>query len=80
MTTSHPRSFVDEYAELAIVVQDEPLIRAVSRDSDDDHVLACAIAGDCEIIVTGDDDLLELKMPHGIRILTATVFLAELDL
>src|SRR6266404_1043499 len=37
------RSLVDEYAELASVVDEGPLMTAISRDSDDDHVLACAI-------------------------------------
>jgi predicted nucleic acid-binding protein len=41
----------------------------VCRDPDDDWVLATAIAGDAEVIVTGDDDLLTLHRQQGAAIL-----------
>ena len=45
---------VENYARLAEVVTSEPLPAAVSPDPDDDHILACAIAGKAELIVSGD--------------------------
>lgn len=33
----------------------------VSRDADDDAVLACALAARADLVVSGDDDLLSLK-------------------
>jgi len=36
-------------------------IKGVCRDSDDDNILACALAAKAEYLVTGDADLLELK-------------------
>lgn len=74
------RFLVEAYAELATVVGTKPLDALTSRDADDDEVLACAVAGSCEIIVTGDNDLLVLKEYRGIRILTTTQILAELKL
>ena len=56
-----------------------PLPAPVSRDPDDDAVLATALAGRAEIIVTGDDDLLVLKAYQGIRILSPRGFLEFLD-
>jgi putative PIN family toxin of toxin-antitoxin system len=41
----------------------------VSRDRDDDQVLAAAVEGGAEVIVTGDADLLVLTTHEGIRIL-----------
>lgn len=45
------------------------------RDPDDDWVLATALAGKCECVVTGDRDLLDLKEHAGIRILRPRDFL-----
>ena len=51
----------------------------VCRDKDDDVVLATAIAGKADVIVTGDDDLLVLKKFRGIRILSPRQFLELLN-
>lgn len=58
------------YRRLASTVAVKPLAQAVSRDSDDDAVLACALAARAAIIVTGDDDLLILGKFMEIPILT----------
>jgi predicted nucleic acid-binding protein len=42
-------------------------------------VLATALAGKADVIVTGDDDLLVLKQFRGIRILSPRQFLESLD-
>jgi predicted nucleic acid-binding protein len=42
----------------------------VSRDADDDAVLACALAARADLVVSGDDDLLSLKSFNGILIVT----------
>ena len=49
----------------------------VSRDPDDDNILATAVAGNCECIITGDKDLLVLKQFEGIKILTPREFSDE---
>lgn len=46
----------------------------VSPDPDDDNILATAIAGECEYIVTGDKDLLVLKDFKGVRIVNPREF------
>ena len=51
----------------------------VCRDKTDDIVLATALAGKADVIVTGDDDLLVLKEFRGIRILSPRQFLQLLD-
>ncbi|MBI2036154.1 putative toxin-antitoxin system toxin component, PIN family [Candidatus Microgenomates bacterium] len=43
----------------------------VSRDPDDNRVLEAAGEGDCDFIITGDQDLLELGKYQKIKILTA---------
>lgn len=47
------------------------LTKRISRDPDDDHVLACALAAKADLIVSGDRDLLTLKSFREIPIVTA---------
>jgi putative PIN family toxin of toxin-antitoxin system len=65
--------------EQAEIVAPASLGERVCRDRDDDVVLATAVAGKADIIVTGDDDLLALKKFRGIRILSPRKFLEFLD-
>jgi putative PIN family toxin of toxin-antitoxin system len=58
------------YRRHALWVEARPLPRPVCRDPDDDWVLATAIAGEAEVVVTGDPDLLDLESHQGIRIVT----------
>jgi len=62
---------VEDYRRLAVLVEPQPLPAPVSRDPDDDHVLACALAAEVTLIVSGDDDLLSLGRFRDIRILAA---------
>lgn len=59
------------------VVRVPPVIRA---DPSDDHVLACAVAGHADMIVSGDHDLLDLKQHRAIPILPLRDFLTRLKL
>lgn len=54
----------------SIVVSPEVPDAGVSRDPDDDNILAAAVAGNCRCIVTGDKDLLSLVEYCGIAILS----------
>jgi putative PIN family toxin of toxin-antitoxin system len=67
------------YAEEATVVKPKPLAKPVCRDSDDDEVLATAIAAEAEIILTGDKDLLVLKEFQGIKIFSPRRFIEWVD-
>ena len=67
------------YADLCEFVEPQPLGERVCRDEDDDVVLATALAGKADVIVTGDEDLLVLKKFRGIEILSPRQFLKLLD-
>lgn len=51
------------------------LSNPVSRDADDDNILATAVTGNCDCIITGDNDLLVLKRFEEIGILSPRGFL-----
>lgn len=58
------------YTELVTLVTPAPIPPTVLNDLDDDHVLACALASNAELIVSGDRDLLSLKTFRSIPIIT----------
>jgi putative PIN family toxin of toxin-antitoxin system len=51
----------------------------ICRDRDDDRILACAVVGDADAIVSGDRDLLALKQVGNIAILTPAMLLEHLE-
>ncbi len=57
-----------------LIVKPEKFAVSISRDPDDDIILATAITGQCQCIITGDKDLLVLKGYQGISILKPKQF------
>jgi len=71
--------FVALVATLSELVELPEEIPPICRDPDDDRVIACAVVGRADVIVSGDKDLLDLGEVGGIPILTAVQFLARLE-
>ena len=59
----------------AEIVEAPDLPQQVSRDQDDDKFIACAIAAECDYVVSGDKDLLEVSGYRGVDIVTPREFL-----
>ncbi|MDX6405769.1 MAG: uncharacterized protein QOH70_3224 [Blastocatellia bacterium] len=59
------------------VVPASKLESQVCRDPDDDNILAAALSGNCDCIITGDKDLLVLKVYEGINIFSPRDFLSN---
>jgi putative PIN family toxin of toxin-antitoxin system len=57
------------------VVPASKLESQVCRDPDDDNILAAAVSGNCDCIITGDKDLLVLKKYEGVEIFSPRDFL-----
>jgi uncharacterized protein len=74
------RDLIEGYSALATVIETKPIEPVILHDPDDDAVLACALAAECEKIISGDEDLIALKQYQEIRILTATEFLEGISL
>jgi predicted nucleic acid-binding protein len=51
----------------------------VCRDPDDDELLALALAAQVELIVSGDDDLLDLHSFEGVAIVTPAEALRRVE-
>lgn len=65
------------YRQHAAWCEPARLAKAVSPDPDDDWVLATAVAGDAEAIVSGDADLLTLDSYSGIQLLSPRQFVSR---
>jgi uncharacterized protein len=74
------RELVDGYAALAEIVEPASIEAVVVRDPDDDAVIACAVASESEVIVSGDDDLLSIRQYGEIRMISAADLVDELNL
>jgi predicted nucleic acid-binding protein len=61
------------------VVTPASIRRTVPDDPDDDHVLACALAAQADLIVSGDAHLRNLKRYQGMRIVAAVEALAMIS-
>jgi predicted nucleic acid-binding protein len=57
------------------LVSASKLPNPVCRDPDDDNILAAAISGKCDCIITGDKDLLVLNQHEGVDIFNPRDFL-----
>ena len=74
-----PAPFLDWIERVALLVEPSPLGKRRSRDVKDDPFLACALACRAEFIVTKDKDLLALKKPFGVDIVTPRDFYRKLE-
>ena len=74
----HPEA-AEAVVELLTLLSDQVEPQRVSwrasRDPKDDPFVACALQGDADYIVTGDQDLLTLKAFRGVQMVTAETFL-----
>ncbi|MBM3342990.1 MAG: putative toxin-antitoxin system toxin component, PIN family [Betaproteobacteria bacterium] len=59
---------VERYLSIAALTASATIDGAVIADPDDDHVIACALAAQADLIVSGDSHLLNLKHYQNIRI------------
>lgn len=62
----------------ATVIPGRLKIPPTARDPDDDHILACAVEGHADYVVSGDEDLLSLERYEGIPIVSPAAFAAIL--
>ncbi len=78
ISTKFPQIDISKILELFIlnaeIIDTGALKIRASKDPEDDKFIECAVAGECEIIVSGDKHLLNLVTYQGIEILTPREF------
>ena len=73
-----PHNVLSWYYETVEIIEPAPLGKRRSRDKNDDPYLACALAVRADVIVTRDDDLLVMKKPFGVEIISPRELLLRL--
>jgi predicted nucleic acid-binding protein len=68
------------YAALTTVVVPAIIRRVIIDDPDDDAVLACAVAGKVDLVVSGDPHLVKLVQYEGIPIVAPAEAVERLGL
>ena len=69
--------FLALFATSALFVQPRPLPRAAVSDPADDKFFACALAGDCHVIVSGDKQVLAASGYEGVEVLKPRSFVEK---
>lgn len=79
LTASQISEAVRGLRSQAHVARDLPDIDVVSDDPDDNMVIACAVAGSVDMIVSGDRHLLGVSSHKGITVISPAAFLLLLS-
>lgn len=64
------REVLADYIEAIELVEPVEVPRVVPGDTDDDQVIAAAVAARADLVVSGDSDLLSMGSHHGVPIIT----------
>lgn len=73
-TDEQPMRFCHALRTAVPLVRPAPGVHGVCRDPNDDHVIACAVAGHARYLVTRDPDLLTLRMYQDVQMVSPVMF------
>jgi putative PIN family toxin of toxin-antitoxin system len=79
-TQEQANELISKVISVALLRDDAAEISSPLRDPNDNPILGAAVAYHCEFLVTGDDDLLELKSFSGVEIVSVRAFAERLRL
>lgn len=72
------RALLDKIQVVGIMTYDSLLVDAIRDDPTDNIILACAVEGEADFIISGDHHLTDLKTYEGIIIIDLATFVAQL--
>jgi putative PIN family toxin of toxin-antitoxin system len=79
-TEEQANELASKLTSVSLIEADVGEISSPLRDPNDNPILGAAIAYHCQFLVTGDDDLLELKSFSGVEIVSVRTFPERLRL
>jgi len=68
------QSAIRHIKRYSIIVEETPLPKSICKDTDDDHIIAAAIAAKAACIITGDKGFLAIKKVFDIPIVSPSEF------
>jgi len=66
--------FLERLSAIAVVTRGELKLDVIQDDPSDNMILACAVEGEADFIISGDHHLTDLKEFQGIQILSPAAF------
>ncbi len=78
-TVEQAERFVALLLKVAAFVEPKEKVNVIENDPADNRILEAAVAGNVDYIVTGDSDLLNLKVFNGVKIVTPKEFLQKIE-
>jgi putative PIN family toxin of toxin-antitoxin system len=78
LTELEIKKVVRNLIRYAVVTPGEVKLNVIKGDPADNEVLACAVEGRADLIISGDKDLRELNVYGGIRIIGAQEFVKKI--
>jgi len=78
-TVSERKQYLRILRDEVELIRPDADIDAVARDPDDNMFLECAVDGEAQYLVPGDDHLRDLGSFRDVRILSPAAFLVEVD-
>lgn len=76
--SAEAREQIEDLLSTAQEVSPEETPRVVPEDAEDDKLLAAALAGQADAVITNDEHVLKIDPYHGIRVLRPSDFVRSL--
>lgn len=73
-STDRLELFLNRIRKIAEIVESSEKVNVIKRDPTDNKILECALAGNADLIVTADQDLIKLKSFRGIGMIHPKTF------
>lgn len=70
---------VERFRQEATLVEPIERLAVVEQDESDNRFFECAVAGEAQIVVSGDRHLLNVGEYQGVQVLTPAAFVSYLD-
>jgi putative PIN family toxin of toxin-antitoxin system len=75
ITPAEVGGFLNKMSKIAVITPGQLDVDAIPEDPADNKIIACALEGDADFIISGDHHLTDLKIFQGIKIVDPATFL-----